>query len=693
MNKAGRIIISLVLVAAMCAPITACGSKSDIVATKADASRTYNYWTSETDGVGAGGLYQQYEQNAGIVYMTDQDRTYNTATKNADGSYTKNSETVTNKVGLHYEAPMAGASPQQSFLTSLNSGKMDVLDLSFSPDTAVELYEQGVLLDLTWWVENYMPNYKGYIERNGLYNNATVNVNGQRKYLQLYNYTEYARNWQGFQYRRDWLLKFGHPFATDVKEQGGVAAFDEQTYAEANPSWGWQEYGTPQAKWEDGILFPSWYGYHYENNGTTVGSLGTLTFDQTLYDYIHGDYADQVKNAKYTYEEYKGQWPATISDWEWMFDIFQNAIDALNYTEGYGMTLYNCGFLNSGNLVSSFGGGGVEWYQTLDTEDLDGDGMTRDVVFGADGETFKEYLRTMRKWTQNGWIDKGFQANSGQFWELDSTNVRMGYVGIYLGMNNQLLGAMDLSNGDKGDSTYGICSYGMPFPINDKYGDASRQYKTPYSFWAIGGENNSVMVTKAAETNGKDLPALFTFLDYLYGEEAGYIKAAGLNKEMLDKSQQAVRDLYAEYGLENGAWYYDEDGNAKLTPEWDALPVPTQNMLKAVRITGAELNVLPSDIQPDDVFIDQLWGLFESKGFLPNSFYMQLTTKQYSIYQTSLTNIRNSFLSNVPGYILNGNGDFDESGFDQYIKELKRQCNVDTLTKALDDLAHEFAAL
>lgn len=41
------------------------------------------------------------------------------------------------------------------------------------------MYESGKLLDLTWWVENYMPNYLNFVKELGVENLVTSMVNGE----------------------------------------------------------------------------------------------------------------------------------------------------------------------------------------------------------------------------------------------------------------------------------------------------------------------------------------------------------------------------------------------------------------------------------------------------------------------------------------------------------------------------------
>ena len=673
-KKIGICALSVLIGASVCASITACKGHSDIVATTSDAAHTFNYWVSMTDGTGIGGVVDTYEQNPAVVHFTEQDYTYKSAQKQGN-SYVQGEE-VTNKVALHFESPTVVGQEQNSFITSLNSGKTDILELDYAPETVTKMYQNGKLLDLTWWVENYMPNYKKYVEDNGLYNYFTTEINGERKYLQLYNCREAAEDYYcGYQYRRDWLLEYGVD-----PSQGATTG---QTFKEAHPEWGWQE--TDGVKtWVDEIRFPSYYGYTYTtaDNGSASG-MGTLTKSAEVEDFIKNEYPAMVGTdlrEEYAWEAYEGQWPVTISDWEWMLDIFQIAIEDLGYTErGYCMSLYQPGFVNTGNLVSSFGGGGVEWYRNKDGE----------VVFGGDTETFRTYVEVMSGWYSNGWIDTGFQSHSDLFWRWDEATVRQGYVGLYYGLDNQLLGYMDQSSGVEANPTYGACSYGMPFPVNDKYGSDELKFQEPYCFYGMETETNSIMVTTDTEKNGKDLAALFTFLDSLYTWEAAGVKGSGLTKEMLESSQEGVQALYEEYNISEGGWEVREDGNRYMTEAYSKLSGDQMNLFQSVRLFGLEGLRYPPEGNKEYQFTTQLWGFFKNDGYLSTSFYAQLTPDEYDIYNQYNTSMRNNFISEVPKFI---KGERSMSEWESWYESMKSSCKVDLVTTMLQSLNQKLSA-
>ena len=210
------------------------------------------------------------------------------------------------KVDLEFLVPVAGQE-KDNCVTLISTGEYpDVMDLSAYPGSAAELYEDGIALDITEYVEKYMPNYLAYLDAHpDLKATATNIVNGEKKYLGLYTYADDPGDmWGGYMYRRDWIVKYG-------KNPNDGSSFSG-SYTETN------EDGTPNVDtWVDNVVFPS-----------------------------------------------GGSDPVYISDWEWMMEIFQTALKDLGITDGYGMSLYYPGYFAGGDIVCAFGGGGGAWYVT-----------------------------------------------------------------------------------------------------------------------------------------------------------------------------------------------------------------------------------------------------------------------------------------------------------------------------------------
>ena len=405
--------------------------------------------------------------------------------------------------------------------------------------------------------------------------------------------------------------------------------------------------------------------------------LGVISHDRFVYPT-----GIPVENSDLTGETEKRRtaraWAATLSDWEWLLDVMQAARAGLGYTQGYPMSMYQPGYISTGNLVSSFGGSGVEW-QTDETSE--------NVVFGADGPAFKTYVETMNEWYANGWIDPNFQTNEELFWRSDENTVRQGYVGLYLGMNDQLFDGMDMGT----PTTEGIYVEGMPYPINDKYGTPEQQYVKPYTFYCMQPEVNSVMVTTDAEKNGKDLAAMFTLLDACYTEEFSVMKARGLSKEMLEASQDGVKELYADVGYPEGTTVYnpDPDGGKGEYYMVEGTPLTTEQEYYTTckRMFGLEAFVALREQMDEHQVREYLWNYFTPSEYLTKSFYGQLTPDQYDIYEDKLAELRNALAVDIPKFI-RGDSSRPLSSWDSWYQSLKKTCQVDQITNMLNNVYH-----
>lgn len=139
-------------------------------------------------------------------------------------------------LNIDFWAPTSGA--ESDYVNTLVSTEEypDVMAMLYSSESANELYEEGMALDLTAYVDKYMPNYKAYMEAHPefLYTNK---VDGEDKIIQLYILNEdYLTNpWAGFCYRRDWIVQFGS------NPETGEAFSGE-----------WKD-----GEWTDNVVFPS----------------------------------------------------------------------------------------------------------------------------------------------------------------------------------------------------------------------------------------------------------------------------------------------------------------------------------------------------------------------------------------------------------------------------------------------------
>lgn len=257
-------------------------------------------------------------------------------------------------INLEFTTPMLGKE-LEDFNKLIGSGSYpDVMDLTFYTDSIGLLYDDGygAAMDLTQYIEDYMPNYSQFMEDNP---QLTQYAKIDGMYLTLNNYNEAIPNqWGGWMYRRDWIVDYG-----ESQTKGSYSSVEE---VEAALSQGSSErtggFIEPVADdsceggyaYADGIVFPD----------------GFLT-------------ADGYDN------------PLTLRDWEWMFEIFMQN----DYCE-YCISLPNIGYHGTGELLSAFGVGPL--WNAYD----DGTGTFSEMKFGPTEDGYRRYLEKMNEWYEKG---------------------------------------------------------------------------------------------------------------------------------------------------------------------------------------------------------------------------------------------------------------------------------------------------
>lgn len=399
--------------------------------------------------------------------------------------------------GISFDFQVPAGSAQDSYSTIITSQDFPTLMQNSVSDPAPVMYENGYILDLTDYVKEYMPNYYALIRENeDLRQRVVFEIDGEEKILSLATLNDStAYTYTGMVYRRDWIAKYG-------KNPSTGEAF---TYKS----------GEGVDEWTDNVVFPSWY-------------------DEEKKEFY-------LKNVDETWD---GTEPVYISDWEWMFEIFETALDDLDITDGYGTSMYYPGYTWAGGLCSCFGEGSVVWYYASDST----------VKFGGTENSTRAYLACMNNWYNEGWLDKSFNEHTGDlYYQVDNVKVRQGKVGMWQGLESDL-GAR-LAGNDS--ATKGMYVMGCAYPINDTYGDSDCQYVIPRTMNLDSScVSTGFFLMKGADE--KDLEPLLKFIDYLYSEEGAVYRSLGLSAEEYEASPD--KTLYDEYGLQGGTYTKNEDG-------------------------------------------------------------------------------------------------------------------------------------
>ncbi len=567
---------------------------------------TYSVWIGKGED---SQYYSDYADNPVLKrYLTDK-------YTGADGTEVS--------VDFEFQIPPTG-SERDNLSTLISTGDYtDIVDVDFYSGSITDLYEEGIALDITEYVENYMPNYLAFLEANpDLALTATNVIDGEKKYLGLRSYNTYIDQWQGFEYRRDWIVKYGKNPTTGEVFNG--------TYMEKNDDGTWNT-----ETWEDDVVFPS-----------------------------------------------GGKHPKYISDWEWMFEIFDIAMEAEGIEDGYSISIPYKGYSEIGFFNAAFGGGTANWYKN----------PQGNIEFGGDNDNFRSYLQCMNTWYKNGWLDKAYAEHTSALpWRIDEVNVRQGKVGAWVGVDSQFMNKMNIGDA----STENIVVFSAAYPMNDIYGEESTKLVEPFSLYQATAESKSFIITDKAKE--KDMVALFTFLDTLYDSENAVKNYFGFSKEEFDETKD---EYYQKVGLTEGAFYDSGtktvDGK-KLFYFVDELAKDSGNLRGAVsfqRFLGllgdsSTVAVRTNRSKQLQEMYD-IWNeTYINTGILSGSFVAQLSAEDAKEFSTIETNVNEFMSRNVPNFIDGTKDPFNNSDWEAYVNAISKYNpprNVEIYQNLLDTL-------
>lgn len=551
----------------------------------------FTWWIIGNDSPGQ--LYEKYEENVAIQWINNQYWD--------NENLTLGSKDKEKKLKFNFRIPIRGAEPD-NFNTMVATGE---------------------------YPEKYLPNYVSLIEENPEIKPFVTHTDeeGKTRYYSLYAIADnIIQPWQGTMYRRDWVVKYADPtpYIWDL----------ESDYVKDN---GHPKY-TPLSVAEEMDDYTGW----------KVNEVTEFTSNEG--DDPDNDYKDNV-----VYPSGKSD-PYTISDWEWMFEAFQKAIDERGFsqdTDAYCTTLYYPGFLSPGDLVSSFGGGGPQWYIHQNGE----------ATFGGDSENFKTYIEAMHTWYEKGWLDTKFESRaSSLFWEINHTGVGQGKVGLWTGgqgMFGTAIRATSINEEDQKDAMV----FGASLPINDVYGNEEAKYIEPYTMYQQNILGPATGFTTKCE--GKDLEALFAMINYFYTRE-GSLKGIGLNEEQY-ASMDFEPDLYKEIDIDAACKVIeDENGiiNYKYTiPADQELSIA----LKALRLgPGLQTEGNPDKGYIVDMGFDNIlnhavgeWTRYKSTGYIQD-YNTIMSDKDSDTYNKIETYVNDYMAQVIPEMIKKGLNNWDD---------------------------------
>ncbi len=145
------------------------------------------------------------------------------------------------RIALNFLQPPPG-SENDNYTTMIASGDLpDIIDAVICEPPRI-MAEKGYGLEITDYVLAYMPNYVALVHSNSQYFNNAVSVaaDGSEHYYSLTNFFDAPDSvFQGYMYRRDWIVKYGTNPTTGAAFTGGYS----------DP--------TDPDSWTDDVVFPS----------------------------------------------------------------------------------------------------------------------------------------------------------------------------------------------------------------------------------------------------------------------------------------------------------------------------------------------------------------------------------------------------------------------------------------------------
>lgn len=637
-------LLSLGLISVMAFSMIAasgCGKKT------ADGGETVSWWITMTDGNGV--YYDKYEENPAVQWLNQQ--YWNIE----DGGLGSKESGV--PLEFSFQVPISGAETD-NFNTMMSTGEYtDIIDLSMSSDTAATMVDEGTLLDITEYVEKYMPNYVAYLEKNPEQKALLTHVDedGKTHYYEIGSIKEENDvPWGGYMYRRDWLVNYAQPtqYVWDwdsdyVKENGHPAVTPLEKAVSSGNLEGWKE-----------------------------NELYGQKFTSSEGEDPKNDYTDNVIFPSGTSD------PLTISDWEWMLEVFEKAIQEKGFadnTDAYGTSVYYPGYLATGDLVSSFGGGTGGWSKDAD----------QNAYFSATTDDFKTYLECMNAWNSKGWLDTRFETRaSDMFFSINQTGTAQGMVGLFYGTTASLGDTIRVTCQDPEDQQKAYVM-ACAVPMNDMYGTDEQKFIEPDAFYQGSRISGRIGITDALEDKSEDtIAALFTFLDWTYTREGALTRSFGLSKEQLD-SCEIENNLYEEYDLKDGAYTItqDETGKDVYTLNYDTSSdiggaLKFTRMVVGVELTGAGADLDYVLERGDSKVVEDAttqWTKYTSTAGVMD-YNNQFTTDQNDTYSKVNQAVTDYMNQNTPTLIKNG-----LDGWDDYVKGLN-DLKPEQLTEIYQDV-------
>lgn len=382
----------------------------------------------------------------------------------------------------------------------------------------------------------------------------------------------------------------------------------------------------------------------YDNEGnililTGVGDPGTweffhwggLVYRRDILETITG------KNVRFPSGN---DYPKTIEDWEYMLPLFKTYFESVGMKDYAPLILPYLGYFPFGELANSFG--------VLPGNYVDG----ATVKNGMIEEAFRKYLARMREWYAKGWIYKDFSSRTNDSFYLPNPALTYGAgAGIWYGLRDAQLG--DVMSQPQYGLIFDVKALPSPLSTQDGITEFANFART---------ESYETGVTWAFTSKCKNLPKLFSVIDYLFSEEGGRLFSSGLTKE----TGSAENPVLIKAGLQDGMYWY----------EGDTLVVnPALKTLDRFMFIGGRL---PGRIYTDTEYPDNLerarsataiWDPYPNAKLkrVPGS--LSYTSEEETLMAANNTRVSDYYDSMIPKFIM-GTVALDDATWTDFKKQL-----------------------
>lgn len=348
--------------------------------------------------------------------------------------------------------------------------------------------------------------------------------------------------------------------------------------------------------------------------------------------------------------------PITIEDWDYMLPLFQQYFEYAGFPDFATLIIPACGYFITSDLITTFGASASYYID---------DGI---VKYGPIEDGFYKYLKKMHEWYQKGYVYKDFATRTNDLFFLPNTSLTYGgSAGIWFGMTGQLGTAMSLPE-------YGLNVEVEPLanPI-DAEGSISAAPNMMYR--GHSDQMGGAMISKSC----KNVERLLTVIDYMYSDEGSLLKEYGITKEQ----GAADYELYKKYGLEDGAYSIDSNGDVVVNEKLGADSTLSKDVFVDYKLPGMRNNTYTNrDLSEINKTATKVWLKYGYSGLPP----IYRTSEEEDIYISKQSSIDDYVNTMVLKFIL-GEQELNETNWENYKNQLNTfgiQANITIQQAAYD---------